>query len=202
MKNQKKPEASLDVGGLAGVLGLPQADGEFDARLKKPHEVIQKIEMDRPSVDESKELHEQFLAEYLKNVEKNGEKDITYEMVMANSVVFCDNNNIIIIVSYLFWVVSMGCIGAIAFIGMNAISAQHDITFDISNARLLYLRIVLGGLFARLFAVLSGQVGRRVINRFASDPLFAPASRFAANWLSVAQGAPLGCPAVSGAIEM
>ncbi len=45
-----------------------------------------------------------------------------------------------------------------------------------------------------LFAVLSGQVGRRVINRFASDPLFAPASRFAANWLSVAQGAPLGAP--------
>jgi hypothetical protein len=42
---------------------------------------------------------------------------------------------------------SLGAIGSIAFIGMNALSLQEDITFDLTNSRLIVLRIALGALF-------------------------------------------------------
>ena len=48
---------------------------------------------------------------------------------------------------YLIWLFSLGAIGAVAYIGMNALSIQEDITFDLTNPRLMILRIVLGGLF-------------------------------------------------------
>jgi NO-binding membrane sensor protein with MHYT domain len=48
---------------------------------------------------------------------------------------------------YLGWLMSLGAIGAIAFIGMNALSIQEDITFDLTNRRLIILRIALGALF-------------------------------------------------------
>jgi hypothetical protein len=48
---------------------------------------------------------------------------------------------------YLIWLISLGAIGAVAFIGMNALSVQEDITFDLTNRRLMILRVVLGGLF-------------------------------------------------------
>lgn len=48
---------------------------------------------------------------------------------------------------YLVWMMSLGAIGAVAFIGMNALSVQEDITFDLTNKRLMVLRIVLGALF-------------------------------------------------------
>jgi hypothetical protein len=48
---------------------------------------------------------------------------------------------------YLVWLVSLGAIGSVAFIGMNALSVQQDVTFDLSNRRLLMLRIILGSLF-------------------------------------------------------
>jgi hypothetical protein len=38
--------------------------------------------------------------------------------------------------------------GSIAFIGMNALAVQQDITFDLLNSRLIYLRIALGALFS------------------------------------------------------
>jgi hypothetical protein len=41
----------------------------------------------------------------------------------------------------------MGAIGSVAFIGMNALSVQQDVTFDLNNDRLMVLRIVLGALF-------------------------------------------------------
>ena len=49
---------------------------------------------------------------------------------------------------YLFWTGSLGALGAIASIGMNALSVQNDITFDITNNGLLTLRVVIGSLFA------------------------------------------------------
>lgn len=49
---------------------------------------------------------------------------------------------------YAIWVMSLGAIGAVAFVGMNALSLQADITFDLTNNRLVILRIVLGALFA------------------------------------------------------
>jgi hypothetical protein len=48
---------------------------------------------------------------------------------------------------YIFWLLSMGAIGSVAFVGMNALSVQQDATFDISNSRLLVLRVALGALF-------------------------------------------------------
>jgi hypothetical protein len=49
---------------------------------------------------------------------------------------------------YLVWLMSLGAIGSIAFIGMNALSVQEDATFDLTNSRLMALRISLGALFA------------------------------------------------------
>jgi hypothetical protein len=48
---------------------------------------------------------------------------------------------------YLVWLMSLGAIGAIAFIGMNALSVQEDISFDLTNKRLIVMRIALGALF-------------------------------------------------------
>jgi hypothetical protein len=54
---------------------------------------------------------------------------------------------------YLMWVASLGAIGAIAYIGMNVLSIQDDITFDLTNMRLFSLRIALGSLFAVVLTV-------------------------------------------------
>jgi hypothetical protein len=48
---------------------------------------------------------------------------------------------------YLIWLVSLGAIGSVAFTGMNALSVQEDITFDLTNRRLFTMRIALGALF-------------------------------------------------------
>jgi hypothetical protein len=48
---------------------------------------------------------------------------------------------------YLVWLLSLGAMGSVAFIGMNALSVQQDITFDLTNRRLMMLRIALGALF-------------------------------------------------------
>lgn len=53
---------------------------------------------------------------------------------------------------YLVWLMSMGAIGSIAFIGMNALLVQEDITFDLLNTRLISLRIALGSTFALVLA--------------------------------------------------
>ena len=50
--------------------------------------------------------------------------------------------------SYLIWLAALGAVGALAFIGMNALSIQDDITFDLTNTRLMLLRVALGALFA------------------------------------------------------
>jgi hypothetical protein len=54
---------------------------------------------------------------------------------------------------YIFWLLSVGAIGATSFIAMNALSLQEDATFDITNTRLMVLRIALGGLFALMLCI-------------------------------------------------
>jgi hypothetical protein len=54
---------------------------------------------------------------------------------------------------YLFWLISLGAIGSVAFIGMNALSVQQDITFDLGNKRLMLLRIVLGAMFGLVLSL-------------------------------------------------
>ncbi|CAN7649271.1 hypothetical protein [Mesorhizobium sp. LjNodule214] len=55
---------------------------------------------------------------------------------------------LIYVAFFLFWTGSLGSLGAIASIGMNALSVQNDITFDITNNALLSLRVIIGALFA------------------------------------------------------
>jgi hypothetical protein len=57
------------------------------------------------------------------------------------------NTGSIQLLCYLGWLISLGAIGSVAFIGMNALSVQQDITFDLTNRRLMILRIALGSLF-------------------------------------------------------
>src|SRR5271166_2570352 len=58
------------------------------------------------------------------------------------------------IVSYVSWSISMGCIGAIASIGMKAVKVPEiDEGFDISDNKSVFLRMVLGGLFALVLTV-------------------------------------------------
>lgn len=60
---------------------------------------------------------------------------------------------------YLIWLMSLGAIGSIAFIGMNALSVQHDVTFDLGNRTLLLLRIALGALFGLVLTLPFGYSG-------------------------------------------
>ena len=56
-------------------------------------------------------------------------------------------NGWFVLPSYIVWLASMGAIGSIAFVGMNALAVQDDATFDLTNTKLLALRISLGALF-------------------------------------------------------
>jgi hypothetical protein len=58
-----------------------------------------------------------------------------------------------IIPFYLLWLCSLGAIGSISFLGMNALSVQDDATFDLTNTKLLVLRITLGSLFGVVLAL-------------------------------------------------
>jgi hypothetical protein len=60
---------------------------------------------------------------------------------------------------YLLWLISMGGMGSISFIGINALSVQQDVTFDLLNPRLINLRVALGALFALVFTLPFGYVG-------------------------------------------
>jgi hypothetical protein len=48
---------------------------------------------------------------------------------------------------YVLWLASLGALGSTSFIGMNALSIQDGATFDLTNTRLLVLRVALGSLF-------------------------------------------------------
>jgi hypothetical protein len=54
---------------------------------------------------------------------------------------------------YFSWTALLGAIGAIAFLSMNTLSIQKDITFDLTNKSLLAVRIVLGSLFGFFLSV-------------------------------------------------
>jgi hypothetical protein len=68
-----------------------------------------------------------------------------------------------LLLSYMVWMASLGSLGSIAFIGMNALSVQDDATFDLTNSKLISLRIALGALFA---VVLSLPFGFRTYVEF------------------------------------
>jgi len=60
---------------------------------------------------------------------------------------------------YTIWLMALGASGSVAFIGMNALSVQHDITFDLSNRTLMLLRITLGAVFGLVLTLPFGFEG-------------------------------------------
>jgi hypothetical protein len=60
---------------------------------------------------------------------------------------------LILFIPYLVWLLGLGAIGAISFISVNAMSIQSGLTFDITNQRLLAVRIVLGALFGVVLSI-------------------------------------------------
>jgi len=69
-------------------------------------------------------------------------------LVAAVAIIRFAINPFWILPVYLVWLATLGATGALAFIGMNALSIQDDITFDLTNTRLMLLRVALGALFA------------------------------------------------------
>ena len=63
------------------------------------------------------------------------------------------DRNLPLLVCYFLWAVLLGAFGAIAFLSMNTLSIQKDITFDLTNKSLLAVRIVLGSLFGFLLSM-------------------------------------------------
>lgn len=55
-----------------------------------------------------------------------------------------------LLIPFMLFVLSLGAIGASASIGMNALSLQEDASFEISNTKLVWLRLVVGALFGTL----------------------------------------------------
>jgi hypothetical protein len=54
---------------------------------------------------------------------------------------------------------AFAAIGSVSFIGMNALSVQDDATFDVSNSKLLTLRVLLGALFGAVLTLPFGLGG-------------------------------------------
>ncbi|MBH5392088.1 hypothetical protein [Bradyrhizobium diversitatis] len=74
---------------------------------------------------------------------------------------------------YLVWLMSMGAIGSTAFIGMNALLVQEDITFDLLNTKLISLRVALGSIFA---LVLGAPFAHEGFMKFLEKFLFTKAN--------------------------
>jgi hypothetical protein len=75
------------------------------------------------------------------------------------SVVDQSKGPLIVFLCFLAWVAALGAMGSIAFIGMNALSVQDDATFDLTNSKLLILRIALGALFGLVLTLPFGFHG-------------------------------------------
>jgi hypothetical protein len=84
----------------------------------------------------------------------------------------------LLLLCYFFWTICLGAIGAIAFLSVNALSIQKDVTFDLTNKSLLAVRIVLGSLFG---VVLSIPVGFDSFVTFCESLAFGGSKVGAAN---------------------
>ncbi|MCZ4288233.1 hypothetical protein [Hoeflea alexandrii] len=54
---------------------------------------------------------------------------------------------------YIVWLMSLGALGSLAFIGFGVISVSDEVTFDLSNTKIIQIRIVLGSLFALILTL-------------------------------------------------
>jgi hypothetical protein len=85
--------------------------------------------------------------------------------------------------NFLVWAASLGAVGSIAFIGMNALAVQDDATFDLTNEKLIVLRIVLGALFAVVLTLPFGYGHFLEFLRDLSKPVSTPDSLSRASML-------------------
>lgn len=90
------------------------------------------------------------------------------------------SDRIFLLVAYLFWTICLGGLGAIAFISVNALSIQTDVTFDLTDKSLLAVRIVLGSLFGLVLSIPFGfdrfvtfceSIGRGAPDPGTSNPI-------------------------------
>jgi hypothetical protein len=122
-----------------------------------------------PTVDEWEQLdkHSQRLFSYLdEGLRKRFELSQTANLIAGLSVlfifvallsltaaIFAVDRNVVLLGCYFSWTACLGAIGAIAFLSMNALSIQKDVTFDLTNKSLLAVRIVLGALFGIVLSI-------------------------------------------------
>ena len=64
-----------------------------------------------------------------------------------------------LLLAYLFWTICLGGLGAIAFLSVNALSIQTDVTFDLADKSLLAVRIVLGSFLGLVLSIPFGFDG-------------------------------------------
>lgn len=121
-----------------------------------------------PTVEEWEQLdrRSQTLFSYLgDDLRKRFELSQTANLIAGLSILFiilaflflgiatlADNRNVLFGL-YGLWTGFLGAIGAIAFISMNALSIQSDVTFDLTNHSLLAVRILLGSLFGIVLSI-------------------------------------------------
>jgi hypothetical protein len=56
-------------------------------------------------------------------------------------------------ITYWLWTVSLGALGALGFLSVNALSPHREVPFDLTNRGLLAVRIVSGALFAFVMSI-------------------------------------------------
>jgi hypothetical protein len=122
-----------------------------------------------PTVDEWEQLdkHSQRLFSYLDDgLRKRFELSQTANLIAGLPVlfifvallslmaaIFVVDRNAVLFGCYFLWTACLGAIGAIAFLSMNALAIQKDVTFDLTNKSLLAVRIVLGALFGVVLSI-------------------------------------------------
>jgi len=85
--------------------------------------------------------------------------------------------------AYLIWTVSLGGLGAAAFLAVNSLGIQSDTSFDIGDRSLIFMRLVVGSLFG---FVLSLPVSLPAFTRFAQEAIGAAGEQTEASLQTVA----------------
>lgn len=76
--------------------------------------------------------------------------------------------------AYLIWTISLGGLGAAAFLAVNSLGIQSDTSFDMGDKALIFMRLVVGSLFG---FILSLPVSLPAFARFAAEALGAAGTR-------------------------
>ncbi len=76
---------------------------------------------------------------------------------------------------YIVWLMALGVLGSVAYVAMNALSLEKDITFDIGNKKLLTIRLIMGAIFGLILALPFGfDEFEQFVSQFTSKSGGAP----------------------------